>query len=109
MKRWRTVGRILPLLFFVVLLLSGCQPSAMNPVGKVAKMQGGLMLLSIAIMSLVIIVVMVIFFFAVVRFRRSKNEDKIPKQTEGNNFLEILWTAIPIILLIILAVPTVYQ
>src|SRR5699024_661799 len=42
------------------------------------------------------------------RFRRKKGmEDYIPKQVEGNKTLETVWTIIPIILVIILAVPTV--
>lgn len=66
------------------------------------------MLLSTAIMVLVIIVVTIIFVYVVVRFKRRKGEeDVIPKQVEGNHKLEILWTVIPIILLVILAVPTV--
>ena len=42
------------------------------------------------------------------RFRQKKGqEDYIPEQVEGNHKLEIIWTVIPIILLLILAVPTV--
>lgn len=66
------------------------------------------MLLSTAIMVLVVIVVTIIFVYVVIRFRQRKGqENKIPKQVEGNHKLEITWTVIPIILLIILAVPTV--
>ena len=53
----------------------------------------------------VIIIVMVIFFIVIVRFRRK--DDKIPKQVEGSHKLEIIWTTVPILLLLILAVPTV--
>jgi cytochrome c oxidase subunit 2 len=48
---------------------------------------------------------MVIFFIVIVRFRRK--DDKIPKQVEGSHKLEIIWTTVPILLLLILAVPTV--
>ena len=71
-------------------------------------MQYKLMLLSTAIMVIVIAVVTIIFLYVVTRFRRRKGEEnKIPKQVEGSHTLEIIWTVIPIILLIILAVPTV--
>src|SRR5699024_5818347 len=41
------------------------------------------------------------------RFRRKKGqEDYVPKQIEGNKTLETVWTIIPIILVIIIAVPT---
>jgi cytochrome c oxidase subunit 2 len=44
-----------------------------------------------------------------VKFRRSKvGEDVIPEQVEGSHTLEIVWTVIPILLLIVLAIPTVY-
>lgn len=59
-------------------------------------------------MVLVVIVVSIIFFYVIIKFKRSKvGEDTIPKQVEGNRNLEITWTAIPILLLIILVVPVV--
>ncbi len=66
------------------------------------------MVLSTGIMVLVIIVVLVVYLLTIIKFRRSKvGEDVIPKQVEGNHTLELIWTIIPIILLLILAVPTV--
>ena len=42
------------------------------------------------------------------KFRRSKvGENVIPKQVEGSHTLEVIWTVIPILLLIVLAIPTV--
>lgn len=109
MKFWHRYGRYIPLFLTLMLLLAGCEPSALNPVGKNAKMQGDLMLLSVGVMSLVILVVIVIFFYVLIRFRKRKDDDSIPEQVEGNTKLEITWTVIPIILLAILAVPMVYQ
>ena len=103
-SKWRQI-----LLFFVVtLVLSGCgEPhlSTLQPAGEVAKAQYDLMLLSTAIMVGVIIVVVLIFVFVVFKFRRK--DDRIPKQVEGSHKLEIIWTIIPILLLVVLAVPTV--
>lgn len=102
-------GRLLFLIATMALILSGCgKPylSALQPAGEVAKTQYDLMLLSTAVMVGVIIVVSVIFFIVVTRFRR-KDEKFIPKQVEGSHKLEIIWTVIPILLLLILAVPTV--
>src|SRR4051794_33183704 len=107
MKKWR----IASLIAIFTLILSGCgKPylSALDPAGEVAKKQFDLMLLSTAIMVLVIIVVVILFVLAILKFRRKKGDNSIPKQIEGNHKLEILWTVIPIILLIILAVPTIY-
>jgi len=100
--------QLLPL-FAVIALLAGCgEPflSALQPAGEVAQVQYDLMVLSTLIMVGVIAIVAVIFIVVMVRFRR-KSKDEIPKQVEGSHTLEILWTVIPILLLLVLAVPTV--
>jgi len=111
MKKWLLNWRLFSLFSVMALLLAGCgKPflSTLQPAGEVADKQYSLMLLSTAIMVLVIIVVTIIFVYVVVRFRQRKGEEKkIPKQVEGSHKLEIIWTVIPILLLIILAVPTV--
>jgi cytochrome c oxidase subunit II len=111
MKKWLRNWRLFSLFSMIALLLAGCgKPflSTLQPAGEAADMQFSLMLLSTAIMVLVIVVVTIIFVYVVIRFRQRKGEEnKIPKQVEGNHKLEILWTVIPIILLLILAVPTV--
>ena len=107
MKR-RLKWRLYPLLAALALVLSGCgEPhiSALRPAGEVAQKQFDLMLLSTAIMVGVILVVVIIFVYVLLKFRRK--DDKIPKQVDGSHKLEIIWTTIPIILLFILAVPTV--
>ncbi|MEH6905108.1 cytochrome c oxidase subunit II [Neobacillus drentensis] len=104
LAKWRLIS----LFGILALVLSGCgEPylSALKPAGEVADMQYDLMKLSTLIMVGVIVIVMIIFFIVMVRFRRK--DDKIPKQVEGSHKLEIIWTAVPILLLLILAVPTV--
>lgn len=101
-------GRLVSMFAILTLILSGCgQPflSTLRPAGEVAQMQYDLMKLSTLIMVGVILVVTVIFVLVLVKFRRK--DEKIPKQVEGSHKLEIIWTVIPILLLIILAVPTV--
>lgn len=109
MKRFAK-WRLFPLLTMMALILSGCgKPylSTLQPAGEVAKRQFDLMILSTAIMVGVIAVVTIIFVIVLFKFRRK--DDKIPKQVEGNHKLEIIWTVIPIILLLVLAVPTVVE
>jgi cytochrome c oxidase subunit 2 len=107
LKKWRLFSMLTALMVF----LAGCgeeQLSTLIPAGQVARDQYNLMLLSTGIMVLVIIVVLVVYIIAIMKFRRSKlGEDFVPKQVEGNHTLEIIWTTVPIILLLILAVPTV--
>ncbi|KYD04385.1 cytochrome c oxidase subunit II [Heyndrickxia sporothermodurans] len=112
MKQWLKKWRLVSVFAVLALALSGCggEPflSALKPAGEVAQKQYDLMLLSTGIMVIVIAVVVVIFVVAIIRFRRTKaKENMIPKQVEGNHVLEIIWTVIPIILLLVLAIPVV--
>lgn len=107
LKKWR----LFSLLTALTVFLSGCGEehlSTLTPAGQVGRDQLDLMLLSTGIMVLVIIVVMIVYVLAIVKFRRSKvGEHVIPKQVEGSHKLELIWTIVPIILLLILTVPTV--
>lgn len=108
LKKWR----LFSLLAALTVFLAGCgqeELSTLLPAGQVGRDQFNLLLLSSAIMLLVIIVVMIIFVVSLVRFRRSKlGEDHIPEDVEGSHTLELVWTIIPILLILLLAVPTVY-
>ena len=108
LKNWRFYS----LLTVLTVFLSGCgkeELSTLLPAGQVGRDQFNLLLLSSAIMLFVIAVVVIIYVIALVRFRRSKvGEDFVPEQTEGSHTLEVLWTGIPILLVILLAVPMVY-
>ncbi|MFS0725962.1 cytochrome c oxidase subunit II [Paenibacillus sp. 1P07SE] len=110
MKRWPVVTRLLPLLAGLALLLSACgreDLSALRPQGPVAREQFGLMQLSISIMVVVVFVVFALAIYVLIRFRRRKGDDTIPVQVEGNHKLEIIWTVIPLMLLVVLGVPTI--
>ncbi|MEK5039688.1 cytochrome c oxidase subunit II [Sporosarcina sp. FSL K6-3457] len=108
LKKWR----LFSLLAALTVFLAGCgqeELSTLLPAGQVGQDQFNLLMLTVIIMSLVILVVVLIYVIAIVRFRRSKQGEKhIPEQVEGSHTLELVWTIIPIILVIILAVPTVY-
>ena len=105
-------GKALLLVSALTLFLAGCgtnELSTLRPAGEVGQEQFNLMVLSIIIMLLVIAVVTVLFTIAVMKSCRSKKgEDFEPEDVSGNHTLEVIWTSIPILLLIVLAVPTVY-
>ena len=107
LKKWRLLAMFTVLAAF----LSGCGEdylSTLKPAGAVGQEQLNILILSVIIMTLVVVVVSVIYLLAFVKFRRSKvGEDFKPKQVEGSHTLEVIWTVIPIILLLILAVPTI--
>ncbi|MRH41908.1 cytochrome c oxidase subunit II [Aquibacillus halophilus] len=111
MKGWMGKIRALFLLSLLSLILSGCGKenlTAFTPKGYGAEVSLNLIIISLLVMIFVFIVVMVIYTIVLVRYRQKKGqEDFVPKQTEGNKALEVIWTVIPIILLIVIAVPTV--
>ena len=55
----------------------------------------------------ILVVVTALFLYAIIRFRARKGqESEVPPQVHGNPMLEVLWTLIPAVLLIFIAVPT---
>jgi cytochrome c oxidase subunit 2 len=56
--------------------------------------------------TIVFVVVEVLLVYTIFRFRRREGGPE-PRQTTGNAALEITWTAIPALILVFLAVPTV--
>ncbi|MET3655981.1 cytochrome c oxidase subunit II [Sporosarcina sp. FSL K6-1540] len=108
LKKWR----LFSLLAALTVFLAGCGQEGLStllPAGQVGKDQFKLLMLSSGIMLLVILVVVIIYVVAIVRFRRSKlGEDFVPKEVEGSHTLELVWTIIPVLLVLLLAVPTVY-
>jgi cytochrome c oxidase subunit 2 len=94
----------------LMLLLSGCIKDApldsLNPAGPVAEKIDGLWWMVFWIAAAVFVLVqggilVIAFMF---RDRPGRRE---PKQIHGNNKLEVLWTAIPALILAGIAVPTV--
>lgn len=93
----------------------------LNPGGPIARMQLSLFMLTTWIMVGVFVVVTAILIYVIVRYRAKDQEvgglvageaaagreEELPPQIEGDNRLEAVWTIIPFILLIIMAIPTV--
>lgn len=110
MRMWQSARRLLPLIALLGFVLAGCgreDLSVLRPQGPSAESSLGLMKLAISIMIVVLLVVFSIAAFVMIRFRRRPGRDEIPEQIEGSFKLEVLWTVIPLILVIVLAVPTV--
>ncbi|HZG13810.1 MAG TPA: cytochrome c oxidase subunit II [Candidatus Bathyarchaeia archaeon] len=109
-SRWQLNWRLLSMVMALALVLTGCgreNLSTLIPKGPVAEQQLFLMVLTSAIMIGVFLIVMIIFAYVLIRYRQRPGQTGIPKQVEGNHKLEILWTVIPFLLLIVMAVPTV--
>jgi cytochrome c oxidase subunit II len=98
-----------PLLFSISFILTGCNSlQVLDTKGPVAKLQENLIQLSTGIMLFVFITVFSMFVIFTWKYRETpQRRDMIPPYVKGNKKLEIAWTVIPIVLLLILAVPTV--
>lgn len=111
MKSWMRKLRALAVLGSFAILLAGCGKenlTALIPKGYGAEKSMDLIILTTTVMSFVFLVVITLLITVLIRFRKKKGEEvRTPKQVEGSVLLEIIWTSIPIILVLIMAVPTV--
>ncbi|RHW38015.1 cytochrome aa3 quinol oxidase subunit II [Neobacillus notoginsengisoli] len=107
----RTKGLSVLLLFiFSALLLSGCENNLLvfDPQGPVAREIMGLINYSIVLMLLVTGVVFALFIYIVWKYREKKeNMDYEPPEEHGSTLLEVIWTIIPIVIIVALTIPTV--
>lgn len=89
--------------------LSGCSNiTVLDSNSATGKDQAYLIWLGIAVMSMVILVVFSLFTIFVIKYRTTREREHIlPEDVAGNRKLELTYTIIPFILLLILAVPTV--
>ncbi len=93
-----------------VLLLSGCgsQIAVLHPEGPVAQQEYNLIVWSFVLMALVGLVVFGLFAYMIIKYRSRPGIEKYyDPNLEGNKKLEVIWTVIPILIVIALAVPTV--
>jgi cytochrome c oxidase subunit 2 len=93
------------------LLLAGCATeglpqSAMDPAGPVARVEDSLWNRVFPLAVGVFVLVQGLILWAVFRYR-DRGGDDIPKQVAGNTRLEVMWTLIPALILVGIAVPTV--
>ncbi|MEH6941353.1 cytochrome aa3 quinol oxidase subunit II [Bacillus sp. JJ722] len=96
-------------ILFVTVVLSGCEKAVVfRPNGPVAEMLANTISFSIILMVIILAVVYSLFAYMLIKYRASKApKDYDPPHIEGSKILEITWTAIPIVIVIILSVVTV--
>jgi cytochrome c oxidase subunit II len=84
-----------------VVLLAGC---LLPPAPKTDAGQDvfNLYLIVLGLAALVFIGVEGFILYAVVRYRRRPGDEVLPEQLHGNNTVEIIWTAIPTVIVFIL-------
>ena len=106
-RRWL----VLLLVIAGALLLAACSSdlpqSSLNPKSAEAAEIDDLWTLVLYLAIAVFIVVELVLVVAIFWFRKRKNDDSPePKQTHGNTPLEIMWSIIPAVILVVIAVPT---
>ncbi|WP_198029966.1 cytochrome c oxidase subunit II [Oceanobacillus manasiensis] len=95
---------IMPLFF----LLTGCNIAVLDSRSDTAEDQAFLILFSFALMLLVVLVVCVLFVWFVFKYRYTdEKKHDIPPDVKGNKWLETAWIIGPLLLLAVLAVPTI--
>ena len=99
------LGLMFSLLLFVIACNSDSPQSTFDPHGPIAELQNNLFMFTFWIAVVVFIIVEGGIIYLTFKYR--KKDDKLPVQTHGNLKLEITWTIIPAIIVVIIAIPTV--
>lgn len=74
-----------------------------SPTGHTARWLHDKMLLPICF--IISIFVLILMIYAMIKFRRSANP--VPSKTSHNALIEVLWTVIPVVILLVIAVPSI--
>lgn len=74
-----------------------------SPTGHTGRWLHDKMLLPI--ITVISIFVLILMLYVMVRFRRSANPT--PSKTSHNTLIEVLWTVVPVVILLVIAVPSI--
>jgi cytochrome c oxidase subunit 2 len=109
-KRSGLHGRLARALPAVALFLLGCAENypqtTLTPRGDFARLVDKLFSTTVIWAVVVFVLVEGALLVAIWKFR-GRPDDPEPKQVHGNTMLEIIWTAIPAFILVMIAIPTV--
>ena len=103
---------LLTLIFTIATVLTGCEnPLAVfDPKGPMAARLSDTILMAIATMIVILLFVIVLFINMLVKYRESKQpKDYQPPHIEGSMVLEVVWTAIPVLIVTFLSIVTVFS
>ena len=74
-----------------------------SPTGHTARWLHDQMLLPI--ITVISIFVLILMLYVMVRFRRAANP--VPSKTSHNTLIEVIWTVVPVVILLVIAVPSI--
>lgn len=101
---------LLTLIFTIATVLTGCDnPIAVfDPKGPMAARLSSTIILAISMMIVILLIVVVLFIIMLVKYRASnQTKDYEPPHIEGSMVLEVIWTAIPVLIVTFLSIVTV--
>ncbi len=95
----------------MTLVLAGCsgEQTMLEPKGPFAQDPDTLFKYVLIVAAVVFVFVQGLIIFTSWRFRRKDGDTDIPEQVHGNTVLEIIWTVVPLAILVAIAIPTVRQ
>ena len=101
--------RKLGILVGSAILLSACQPSPtfLNPASSISNHEANLYRFILILAIAVFVLVEGALIWILIRDRKRANDETIPAQIHSNMRVEVTWTVIPIILVVVLFVMTV--
>ncbi len=119
LKRERKLGRILGLSAGIAILLAAlflatslCAaegpaiPSIFKPESTPADSSYHLALFVLAITAIIFVIVFSLLVYAATKFRRRSEDGPEPPQVYGSNQIEIAWTVIPVLIVLVLFMAT---
>lgn len=94
------------LILLPAILLGGCSSGVLDPQGPIAHHELRLLIFAILLMLIVVIPVIFLTFWFAWRYRDSATKSKYRPNWSHNTVLEIIWWAIPCVIILILGIVT---
>ena len=98
--------KLFGLLGLIILLLNGCKAVILNPHGMVASNEKRLIIIATSLMLVVVIPVFIMTIGFAWKYRESNTKAKYTPNWSHSTLLEIIWWAIPCVIIAILATIT---
>ncbi len=107
----KALPRLLPMLavlLFALPALAGHPRDTLDPAGDGAEVSAWFFWLYLILDVVIFIIVAAGFFYAITKFRKKPGDNDVPAlELHGNTRLEIIWTVIPTLIILVLSAITV--